>query len=132
MSVMSTHPVLERRGPRVILSKHYLLDDQLFTTWNFEDVAIGTSIIVFHHQHTNVVCHPDLSGSTQHSLPQTDSTTMTAPDISTDPAPSSTDPKPIGAPRSQPSFNWSTYDPALQQSGLGRELFLSYPRRFPG
>ena len=72
--------------------------------WDFEDVAPS---IVVHHEHTKVVSQPDLSGSTHRSLPQTDSTTMTTPDVSTTPAPSSAVPKSLETPRSQTSFDQS-------------------------
>ena len=68
---------------------------------DFEDVA---PFIVVHHEHTNVVSQPDLSGSTHRSLPQTDSATMTAQDVSATPALSPNATKSWEASRSQSSF----------------------------
>ena len=62
---------------------------------DFKDVAPS---IVVHHEHTNVVSQPDLSGSTH--PPQTDSATMTAQDVSATPAPSPNANKSWEAPRS--------------------------------
>ena len=71
---------------------------------DFEDVAPS---IVVHHEHTNVLSQPDLSGSTHRSPPQTDSATMTAQDVSATSSPSSNAAKLWEAPRSQTSFDQS-------------------------
>ena len=76
---------------------------------------VAPSLIV-HHEHINVVSQPDLSGSTHRSLPHTDSTTMTAPDVSADAVPSPIKPRPLEAPRSQTSFKSAQIRPCSRRA----------------